>query len=148
MASHYSLIIVDKQGLIITLALKIYEAFKDDEVKAKALSEVIDDLDRRIIPMEQISTKGDLEVTKLTLQKEIEGVRLTLQKEIEEVRKALREVELTLQKEIEGVRLTLQKEIEIVRKEIAEVKSGIIKWVIGLLLVQTGVIVTIITLLR
>ncbi|MBA7694952.1 hypothetical protein ES703_103568 [subsurface metagenome] len=92
----------------MSLVFKIYEAFKDDEAKAKALSEVIDDLDRRIVPMEQISTKGDLEVT----------------------------------------RLTLQKEIEIVRKEIAEVKSGIIKWVIGLLLVQTGVIVTIITLLR
>ena len=69
--------------------------------------------------MEQISTKGDLEVN-----------RLTLQKEIEIVRKELKEVELTLKKEIE------------------EVKSGIIKWVIGLLLVQTGVIVTIITLLR
>ena len=107
----------------MSLALKIYEAFKEDESKAKTLSEVIDDLDRRIVPMEQISTKGDLEVTRLTLQKEIEEVRLTLTKQIEEVR------------------LTLQ-------KEIAEVKSGIIKWVIGLLLVQTGVIVTIITLLR
>jgi hypothetical protein len=57
---------------------------------------------------EQIATKGDLEITKLSLQKEI----------------------------------------EIVRREIAEVKSGIIKWVIGRLLVQTGIIVTIITLLR
>lgn len=83
------------------------------------MSEIIDDLDRRIVPMEQISTKGDLEVTRLTLKKEIEEVRLTL-----------------------------QKEIEIVRKEIAEVKSGIIKWVAGLLLIQTGVIVTITTLLR
>jgi hypothetical protein len=125
----------------MSLALRIYETFKDDEAKAKALSEIIDDLDRRIVPMEQISTKGDLEVTKLTLQKEIEQLRLTLQKEIEEVR-------LTLKKDIEEVRLTLQKEIEIVRKQIAEVKSGIIKWVIGLLLIQTGVIVAIITLLR
>ena len=114
----------------MSLALKIYEAFKEDESKAKALSEVIDDLERRIVPMEQISTKGDLEVNRLTLTQQIEEVRLTLQKEIEIVRKELKEVELTLKKEIE------------------EVKSGIIKWVIGLLLVQTGVIVTIITLLR
>jgi len=114
----------------MSLALRIYEAFKEDESKAKILSEVIDDMDRRIVPMEQISTKGDLEVTRLTLTKEIEEVRLTLTKEIEEVR------------------LTLTKEIEIVRKEIEQVKSGIIKWVTGLLLVQTGVIVTIITLLR
>ncbi len=60
-----------------------------------------------------------------------------MKKEIEIVRKEIKEVELTL-----------KKEIEIVRKEIEEVKSGIIKWVTGLLLVQTGVIVTIITLLR
>jgi len=125
----------------MSLALKIYEAFKEDESKAKALSEAIDDLDRRIVPMEQISTKGDLEVNRLTLTKQIEEVRLTLRKEIEEVR-------LTLQKEIEIVRKEL-KEVELtLKKEIEEVKSGIIKWVIGLLLVQTGVIVTIITLLR
>jgi len=103
----------------MSLAIKIYEAFKDDVSKAKALSEVVDELERRIVPMEQISTKGDLEVTKLALKKDIEEVRLTL-----------------------------KKEIEIVRREIAEVKSGIIKWVIGLLLVQTGVITTIIALLR
>jgi len=107
----------------MSLAIKIYEAFKDDEVKAKALSEVVDELERRIVPMEQISTKGDLEVTRLTLKKDIEEVRLTLEKKIEEVR------------------LTLE-------KEIAEAKSRIIKWVIGLLLVQTGVIAIIIALLR
>jgi CRISPR/Cas system-associated endonuclease Cas3-HD len=101
------------------LAIKIYEAFKDDETKAKVLSEVVDELEHRIVPMEQISTKGDLEVTKLALKKDIEEVRLTL-----------------------------QKEIEIVRKEIAEVKSGIIKWVTGLLVIQTGVIVTIVALIR
>jgi hypothetical protein len=96
----------------MSLALKIYEAFKEDESKAKALSEVIDDVDRRIVPMEQISTKGDFEVNRLTLTQQIEEVRLTLKRQIEEV------------------------------------KSGIIKWVVGLLVVQTGVIVTIITLLR
>jgi len=114
----------------MSLAIKVYEAFKDDEPKAKVLSEVVDELEKKIIPIEQISTKGDLELTTLTLKKDIEEVRLTLKKDIEELR------------------LTLQKEIEIVRKEIAEVKSGIIKWVIGLLLVQAGVIITIITLLR
>ncbi len=72
----------------------------------------MDELEHRIVPMEQISTKGDLEVTKLALKKDIEQARLTLQ------------------------------------KEIAEAKPGIIKWVTGLLIVQTGVIVTIITLLR
>ena len=103
----------------MSLAVKVYEAFKDDERKAKVLSEVIDELESRTTHLKDVTTKGDLEVTKLALQREIE-----------EVRKELKEVELRLQKEIERV------------------KASIIKWVVGLLLVQTGVIVSIIGLLR
>ena len=108
------------------LAVKVYEAFKDDERKAKVLSEVIDELESRIAPLRDVATKGDLEVTKLALQKEIEEVR----KEIEEVRG-----------EVEKVRLLLEKRIE-------EVKASVVKWVVGLLVVQTGVIVSVIALLR
>ena len=97
------------------LAVKVYEAFKDDEKKAKVLSEVIDELESRIAPLRDVATKGDLEVTKLALQKEIEEVR---------------------------------KEIEKVRKEIEEVKASVVKWVVGLLVVQTGVIVSVIALVR
>jgi len=121
----------------MSLAVKVYEAFKDDEKKARTLSEVIDELESRTTYLKDKTTKGDLEVTKLALQKEIEQVRkelregeLRLQREIEEVRKELKEVELRLQREIERV------------------KASIIKWVVGLLLVQTGVIVSIINLLR
>ena len=103
----------------MSLAVKVYEAFKDDERKAKVLSEVIDELETRTTHLKDVTTKGDLEVTKLALQKEIE-----------EVRKELKEVELRLQREIERV------------------KASVIKWVVGLLLVQTGVIVSIIGLLR
>ena len=56
--------------------------------------------------------KGDLEITKLALQKEIEEVR---------------------------------KEIEKVRIKVERVRSSIIKWVVGLLLIQTGVIVSIVS---
>ena len=107
------------------LAVKVYEAFKDDERKAKVLSEVIDELESRIAPLRDVATKGDLEVTKLALQKEIEEVR----KEIEEVRG-----------EVEKVRLLLEKRIE-------EVKASVVKWVVGLLVLQTGVIVSVIALL-
>ena len=112
------------------LAAKVYEAFKDDEQKARILSEVVEELESRIAPLRDVATKGDLEVTKLTLQKEIEQVRLSLQKEIEQVR------------------LSLQKEIEQVRREIEQVRASILKWVAGLLVVQTGVIVSVIALLR
>ena len=108
------------------LAAKVYEAFKDDEQKARVLSEVVEELESRIAPLRDVATKGDLEVTKLTLQKEIEQVRLSLQKEIEQVRR----------------------EIEQVRREIEQVRASILKRVAGLLVVQTGVIVSVIALLR
>jgi len=121
----------------MSLAVKVYEAFKDDEKKAKVLSEVIDELESRIAPLRDVATRGDLDVVKLALQKEIEQVR----GEVEQVR-------LSLQKEIEQMRLSLQKEIEGVRKEIESAKASTIKWVIGLLVLQTGVIVSVIALLR
>jgi len=64
----------------------------------------------------------------------------------------LTEVELRLTKEIEQLRSDLTKEIEQVRsgltKEIEQVRSGVIKWVAGLLVAQTGVIITILMLLK
>jgi len=121
----------------MSLAVKVYEAFKDDERKAKVLSEVIDELESRIAPLRDVATKGDLEVTKLALQKEIEEVR----KEIEQVRGEVEQMRLSLQKEIEQVRLSLEKRIE-------EVKASVVKWVVGLLVLQTGVIVSVIALVR
>ena len=112
------------------LAVKVYEAFKDDEKKAKVLSEVIDELESRIAPLRDVATKGDLELAKLALQKEIEQVRLSLQKEIEQVRG-----------EVEQVRLSLEKRIE-------EVKASVVKWAVGFLVLQTGVIVSVIALVR
>ena len=85
----------------MALAAKVYEAFRDDTEKAKVLSDVIGELEVRISPLKDVATKGDIEVTRLTLQKEIE-----------------------------------------------QVKANIIKWVAGLLIIQTGVIVSIITLFK
>ena len=38
----------------MSLAIKVYKAFKDNESKAKVLSEVVDELEKKIIPIEQI----------------------------------------------------------------------------------------------
>jgi len=129
------------------LAVKVYEAFKDDEKKAKVLSEVIDELEGRTLPFRDVATKGDLEVTKLALQKEIEEVRREIEevrREIEEVRREIEEVRREIEEvrgEVREVELRLQAEIE-------RIRSSIIKWVVGLLLVQTGVIVSLFGLLR
>lgn len=105
-----------------------------------------------------LASKQNLKETELTLQRDIEEVRLTLQKEIEEVRlnlqKEIEGVKLSLQKEIEGVKLTLQKEIDGVRLEIKNTELRILdkmnsqlKWVVGFLVGQAAVIVTLIKLL-
>ncbi len=109
------------------MAARVYEAFKDDEKKARVLAEVVEELERHILgvatksdlqalatkdDLKPLAAKGELEITKLTLQKEIEEVRLSLQKEIERT------------------------------------KAGLVKWVAGPLVVQTSVIMSIITLMR
>ena len=99
-----------------------------DKELIQVLEEVFQNKEKALV------SQGDLEVTKLALQKEIEEVR----REIEELRVEIREVELrltkeiaevklTLQKEIEEVKLTLQKEIEEVRVEIREVELRLTK---------------------
>ncbi|MEJ5363456.1 MAG: hypothetical protein WHV26_15460, partial [Spirochaetota bacterium] len=66
-------------------AIKIYKAFKDDEVKAKVLSEFIEKV-KQAISNNQLATREDLRITELKLTKEIEQVRLELTREIEKVR--------------------------------------------------------------
>ena len=64
----------------MSLALKIYEAFRDDEKKAKVLYEVVDELDRRLSLMENITTNKRLDVKILELKKEIEVIEKRLSK--------------------------------------------------------------------
>jgi len=54
----------------------------------------------------------------------------------------------SLQKEFKELRFTLHKEMEKVRNEIKKLKPWFIKRFAGLLLIQTGVIVTIIALMK
>ncbi|HQI39213.1 MAG TPA: hypothetical protein PLH80_11680, partial [Spirochaetota bacterium] len=73
-------------------ALRIYEAFKDDETKAKLLSEFIEQVEQ-VILNNQLSTRQDVTMSELKLTKEIEKTR-----------GEIKEVELKLTKEIEQVR--------------------------------------------
>ena len=99
------------------LAVKIYEAFKDDETKARVLADVIESLEQ-IIKVNEVATRSDIKNTELALTKEIE-----------QIRKDMKETELKLTKEIENVRADLSKEIEKVRadlsKEIEEVRADL-----------------------
>ncbi|MEW6527405.1 MAG: hypothetical protein AB1444_12170 [Spirochaetota bacterium] len=124
-------------------AIKVYEAFKDDEVKAKVLAEFIEKVEEAI-NNNQVATRQDLHVQELKLVKEIEltraeikEVELKLTKEIEQVRAEMKETEMKLTKEIEQVRAELKVEIQ-------QTKVSLLKWLIGLLLTQTITIIGVI----
>ncbi len=148
------------------LAVKIYEAFKDDETKARVLADVIESLEK-IIKVNEVATRSDIKNTELALIREIE-----------QIRKDMKETELKLTKEIEDVRADLSKEIEKVRadlsidieksraessisleklrsdliEKIEEKHSSSIRWLIALFITQSigiaGLIVTLFQILR
>ena len=107
-------------------ALRIYEAFKDDETKAKLLSEFIEQVEQ-VILNNQLSTRQDVTMSELKLTKEIEATR-----------GEIKEVELKLTKEIEQVRADLKNEIH-------KSHASLLRWVVGLfvtaVLAQAGLII-------
>ena len=113
-------------------ALRIYEAFKDDETKARLLSEFIEQVEQ-VILNNQIATRQDVTMSELKLTREIE-----------QTRGEIKEVELKLTKEIEQVRAGV-KETEVrLTEKIHEVKISTIRWIVTLFITQTITIIGII----
>lgn len=117
--------------------VELYRAFEESLGKEKAQLVVKDITNLINEARQELVTRENLRETELKLMKEIEGVRLTLTKEIEGVRKEVKEIELKLTHEIGEVKL-----------EVEKVRSSVIKWIAGLLVAQTGVIITIIMLFK
>ena len=142
----------------------------DERVRARLIAEAFEAFEDRFPEAADVATRADVREAELRLIKEIELVRaeaheseLRLRKEIEVARGELlteikrvdaenRKTELRLTKEIEQVRgeileteLRLTKEIAQVRgdltKQIEEIRSGTLKWVAGMLGVQTITII-------
>jgi predicted nucleic acid-binding Zn-ribbon protein len=112
-------------------AIQLYDkllAAPDDKTRARLIAEAFERLEERYPPIADLATQASVKETELRLLKEIETVR-----------KEMREMEGKLRLEIEGVR----KEIETVRKEIAVLKTDLIKWIIGLLIAQTGILIAV-----
>jgi hypothetical protein len=130
-------------------AVQLYDKLlvaSDDKTRARLIAEAFERLEERYLPIADLATQASVKETELRLLKEIEIVRKEMREmegklrlEIEGVRKEMREIEGKLRLEIEGVR----KEIETVRKEIAVLKTDLIKWIIGLLIAQTGILVAV-----
>src|ERR687896_598673 len=132
-------------------------AAPDDKTRARLIAEAFERLEERYPPIADLATQASVKETELRLIKEIETVRKEMREmegklrlEIEGVRKEIREVEGGLRLEIEGVRKEMREmggklrlEIEGVRKEIAVLKTDLIKWIIGLLIAQTGILIAV-----
>ena len=140
----------------MSIALDIYQAFKDDETKARALAEAFDRLEQRI-PAD-VATQDQLETVRLELKRdiqelrvEIERIRADLTAEIGRVRADLateiERIRADLTTEIEKIRANLTTEIGSVRTDVARTHAATLRWVTGLLIAQAGVIVTLIKLL-
>ena len=132
------------------IALHLYEQLTeapDERAKAKIIAEAFGQLEEHYPHLQDMATAGQVRESELRLQKEIEGVRLEI-KEVEgKLQKEIREVEGKLQKEIEGVRLEikevelrLQKEIRGIEVKVAETRADLIRWVVGVGLLQTSLL--------
>lgn len=116
-------------------AVKIYEAFKEDEIKAKLLAEFIELVEQAILN-NQLATRQDVTISELKLTKEIEQVRADLSIEIEKIR-----TDLSIK--IEKIRTDLTKEIH-------QSHANTLRWMIGLfftaVLTQAGLIIALLQL--
>lgn len=138
-------------------ALHIYEQLTDapdDKARARIIAEAIGQLEDRYPQLREVATQPQLRETELRLQKEIKEVEANLQKDIQLTRLEIKEVEAKLQKEIQQTSLDikevearLSKEIHLLdlkiaenTSKIAETKAELVRWVVGVGLLQTTLI--------
>jgi hypothetical protein len=129
----------------MSLALKVYTAFKDDEAKAKILAEALDEMLEEIRKNNQskneAATRDELQQANLNLQlgiKEVEkNLTVEIEKthvEIEKVRAEIKEVEKNLMVEIEKTHV----EIEKTRSDLMKHMNRQVIWIIGSVSVIIG----------
>ena len=131
----------------IIKAILSNDKLSEDE-KSEIVSEFIESIDSEYPELKYHATKSDVKETELKLTKEIENVRkeikeldLKLSKEIENTRKEIKELDLKLSKEIENTRKEI-KELDVkLTEKINNIKISTIKWVVGLFVAQTSIIV-------
>jgi uncharacterized protein involved in exopolysaccharide biosynthesis len=139
-------------------ALHLYEQLTeatDDKARARIIAEAFGQLEEHYPNLKDVATQTQVRETELLLQKEIKEVEAKLQIEIRQVEaklekelkeveakleKEIKEVEAKLEKGIKDVESTLQIQIKEVEVKIAETRSDLIRWVVGVGLLQTSLI--------
>lgn len=127
-------------------ALHIYEQLTDapdDKTRARIIAEAIGQLEDRYPQLREVATQPQLRETELRLQKEIQLTRLEIKeveakllKEIQQTRLEIKEVEARLSKEIHLLDLKIAENTS----KIAETKAELVRWVVGVGLLQTTLI--------
>jgi SMC interacting uncharacterized protein involved in chromosome segregation len=120
-------------------ALHIYEQLTDapdDKTRARIIAEAIGQLEDRYPQLREVANQPQLRETELRLQKEIKEVEAKLQKEIQQTRLEIKEVEARLSKEIHLLDLKIAENTS----KIAETKAELVRWVVGVGLLQTTLI--------
>ena len=102
----------------MSLALKVYDAFKqkEEDAKAHAMAQVFDELEERFLRKDESVTKEQLNQVNYSLQLEIEKVRA----------------------EIKDTEKRLSVQIEQVRAEVLKYMNRQIIWIIGAMSVIIG----------
>jgi predicted amino acid-binding ACT domain protein len=124
----------------MSVGLRLYEQLseaQDDKTRARLIAEAFDALENLYPHLQDLATQGHLRETELRLQKEIKEVEAKLHKEILEVEAALRVEIEKVRLEIKEVELRLQREIRGVEVKVAESKAELVRWVVGVGLLQT-----------
>lgn len=134
--------------------LKIYDRLRHEGALDEKAARAVTGIFQEVLDSELVR-KGELRSESDKTRLEIEQVRADLTREIEQVRLEIAQVRADLTREIEHVRFDIEQVRAEVEKLRAQVKADIesakfetIKWVIGLILAQTGVLVTVMKVLR
>lgn len=101
------------------------------ETQARAIAELME---------KQLVDKGQMENSRLSLQRDITDSENRLEIRMKELEARIKELETNLRKDIELLRAETKKDIAETRKEIAETKAELIRWVVGVGVLQFALI--------
>ena len=87
-----------------------------------------------------LATKADIEALRLATKADIEALRLATKADIEALR-------LATKADIEGTKADIEALRLATKADIANLKADLLKWMIGALIAQSGVVVTLISLI-
>ncbi len=89
----------------------------------------------------QLATQQEARDHEANLRSDIEGLRVELKRDIENLRKDVEMLRLESKRDIDVLRAEMKKDIAETHRVIAETKAELIRWVVGVSILQTTLIV-------